>query len=141
MFPRIDLKKFNSNDDNKKQSKQKEKKTGNTSEESTIDINQFGQVKLRVAEVIKAEKVENTDKLLKVQLRVGTEEKQVVAGIAKHYSTDELIGKKAIFVANLKPVKLRGILSEGMILAASDNDGNLVLSSVDKNIASGSPVK
>ncbi len=125
----------------KNRANKKEKKTGNTSEESTIDINQFGQVKLRVAEVIKAEKVENTDKLLKVQLRVGTEEKQVVAGIAKHYSTDELIGKKAIFVANLKPVKLRGILSEGMILAASDNDGNLVLSSVDKNIASGSPVK
>jgi len=105
-----------------------------------ISIEQFAQIDLRVAEVISAEKVEKADKLLKLQLKVGDETRTVVSGIAKHYSAEDMVGKKVVLVANLKPTKLRGILSEGMILAASDSEILEVLT-VNKDISSGSPVK
>lgn len=134
LFPRIDLAAFETPE------KEEEPKL-QIPEKEYITIEEFGKIELRVAEVVKAEKIEKADKLLKVTLRMGSIEKQVVAGIAKYYEPQELTGKKVIFVANLKPVKLRGVLSEGMILAASDDQGNLVLSGTDKDIVSGSIVK
>ncbi|WP_353893329.1 methionine--tRNA ligase [Proteinivorax hydrogeniformans] len=146
MFPRIDLKKFekdasSSKGDKKDVKATKEKTKKEADKTQQIDINHFSQVQLKVAEVLEAEKVEKADKLLKVKLSVGDTQRQVVAGIAKSYAPQELIGKKVIFVANLKPAKLRGIVSEGMILAAEDAQGNLVLSSLDKEIESGTEVR
>ncbi|MGD9677786.1 MAG: methionine--tRNA ligase [Vulcanibacillus sp.] len=105
-----------------------------------ISIDDFFKLDLRVAEVIKAEKIEKADKLLKIQLDLGYEKRQVVSGIAKYYDLDELIGKKVICVTNLKPVTLKGEVSNGMILAASSED-NLVLATIFDNIPNGSKVK
>jgi methionyl-tRNA synthetase len=106
-----------------------------------ITIDEFAKVDLRVARVVKAERVEKADKLLKLTLDVGGKSRQVVSGIAQHYSPEELEGMSVILVANLKPVKLRGILSEGMILAASDERGKLVLVTASEEIESGSQVR
>lgn len=106
-----------------------------------IDINTFAQVDLRVAEVLEVERVKGADRLLKLQLEVGDERRQVVAGIAQHYEPEQLVGRRVVIVANLKPVKLRGELSQGMVLAATDEDGVLGLLTTDKEIKSGSKVK
>lgn len=105
-----------------------------------ISIDDFFQMDLRVAEVIEAAPVAGADRLLKLQLDLGSETRQVVSGIAEHYRPEELVGQKVICVANLKPVKLRGEKSEGMILAASEN-GRLVLSTVSGDIPNGTRVK
>lgn len=105
-----------------------------------ISIEEFAKLDLRVAEVISCEKVEKADKLLKLEVKVGTEVRTIVAGIAKFYKPEEMIGKKVIIVANLKPAKLRGITSQGMVLAASNKD-ILEALSVTKDIPSGSRVK
>ena len=107
-------------------------------EEITFD--DFMKVELRVAEVIHAEPVKKADKLLKIQLDLGYEKRQVVSGIAKFYNPEELKGRKVICVTNLKPVKLRGELSEGMILAG-EKDGILSLAEVDSSLANGARVK
>ncbi len=107
-------------------------------EEITID--DFKKVELRVAQVIKAEPVPKADKLLKLQLDLGYEQRQVVSGIAEHYKPEELTGKKVICVTNLKPVKLRGVLSQGMILAGS-LDGQLALASIAESLPNGAQVK
>lgn len=104
-----------------------------------ITIDDFAKVDLRVAKVLEAEKVEKADKLLKMKLQVGEEVRQVVSGIAKYYTPEEMVGKTLILVANLKPAKLRGIESQGMILAAS-NESGLSLVTIDKDIASGAHV-
>jgi methionyl-tRNA synthetase len=105
-----------------------------------ISIDEFAKVDMRVAKVVAAEKVKGADKLLKLQLDVGGEVRQVVSGIAKHYTPEELVGNCVIVVANLKPVKLRGEESRGMILAASTN-GELALLTVNKDIPTGVRVK
>ena len=105
-----------------------------------ISIEEFAKIDLRVAKVLEAEKVEGADKLLKLKLEMGSEIRQVVSGIAKHYSPEDLSGKYVLLVANLKPVKLRGIESQGMILAASD-DKNLVLATLDGFMESGARVR
>jgi methionyl-tRNA synthetase len=97
-------------------------------------------VDLRVAEVIHAEPIKKADRLLKIQLDLGYEKRQVVSGIAKYYKPEELIGKKVICVVNLKPVKLRGELSQGMILAGSQDD-ILSVATVDSSLPNGSRVK
>lgn len=110
-------------------------------QEGLISLDQFQQVDLRVAAITKAEKIPKADKLLKVEVLLGNSEKrQVVAGIAEHYQPDQLIGKHVIFVSNLKPVKLRGVLSQGMLLAATAEDGSLALTTVDRKIPAGSRV-
>ncbi len=108
-------------------------------ENELIDIETFFKTELRVAEIIRAEKIKKSDKLLKLQIRLGSEERQIVAGIAQHYTPEELIGKKVIAVANLKPVKLRGHLSEGMLLAAS-SDQKLTLLTILDDLPSGSKI-
>ncbi|GEK34474.1 methionine--tRNA ligase [Kurthia sibirica] len=105
-----------------------------------ITIDDFLKVDLRVATVTACEKIPKADKLLKLQVDLGYEQRQVVSGIAKFYKAEELIGRKVIVVANLKPVKLRGELSQGMILAGSKDDV-LVLATVDEKLANGAKVK
>ena len=105
-----------------------------------ITIDDFAKIDLRVATVIAAERVPKTDKLIKLQVKIGDEERIIVSGIAQHYEPENLIGKNVIVIANLKPAKLRGIESRGMVLAASDGEGNLVLADAP-GIASGSKVK
>uniref|UniRef100_UPI004047D39F methionine--tRNA ligase n=1 Tax=Lysinibacillus sp. FSL H8-0500 TaxID=2921393 RepID=UPI004047D39F len=105
-----------------------------------ITIDDFMKIDLRVATVTACESVPKADKLLKLQVDLGYEQRQVVSGIAKFYSPDELIGQKVIVVANLKPVKLRGELSQGMILAG-EKDGILKLASVDQKLENGAKVK
>lgn len=105
-----------------------------------ISIDDFAKIDLRVATVVAAERVPKTDKLIKLQVKIGDEERTIVSGIAQHYEPENLIGKNVIVIANLKPAKLRGIESRGMVLAASDGEGNLVLADAP-GIASGSKVK
>jgi methionyl-tRNA synthetase len=105
-----------------------------------IGIDDFAKVELRVAQVIACEPVPKADKLLKLQLDLGFEQRQVVSGIAKFYKPEELVGRKVICVTNLKPVKLRGELSRGMILAASEGD-QLTLATVPDSMPNGAVVK
>jgi len=105
-----------------------------------ISIDDFAKVELRVAQVIAAEPIPKADRLLKLQLDLGYEQRQVVSGIAEHYKPEDLVGRKVICVVNLKPVKLRGELSQGMILAAS-KDGQLTLATVPDSMPNGAIVK
>ncbi|WP_152394086.1 methionine--tRNA ligase [Paenibacillus guangzhouensis] len=105
-----------------------------------IAIDDFMKVDLRVAQVLAAEPVKKADKLLKLQLDLGYEQRQVVSGIAKFYTPEQLVGRKVICVTNLKPVKLRGELSQGMILAASAGD-QLTLATVPDSMPNGAIVK
>jgi methionyl-tRNA synthetase len=116
---------------------------GETAEiaQGLITLDQFQKVDLRVAKIIAAERIPKSDKLLKIEIELGEDlNRQVVAGIAEYYQPDELIGRLVLFVANLKPVKLRGILSQGMLLAATAEDGSLALTTVDQNMPAGSRV-
>lgn len=112
-------------------------------EDGLISIDDFGKVKLRVGQILAAERIEKSEKLLKLQVDLGEERgpRQILAGIAKHYAPDTLIGRKIVVVANLKPAKLMGHPSEGMLLAASDNAGNLELLSPGGVVAPGSIVR
>ncbi len=92
-------------------------------------------------EVIKCEKVPKADKLLVSTIRIGSQDRTIVSGIAKYYTPEEFIGKKVVVVTNLKPVKLRGIMSEGMILCASDDNNNMIAVGPLGEIASGAIVK
>ena len=95
---------------------------------------------MRVAQVISAEKIEGADKLLKLQIDLGNEKRQIVAGIAQHYPPEELVGRKIVVVINLKPVKIRGVESNGMLLAASDANVISILTPT-KDVAVGSKIK
>ncbi len=105
-----------------------------------ITIDAFNAIDLRIATVTACEKIPKADKLLKLQVDLGYEQRQVVSGIAEHYKPEELVGQKVIVVANLKPVKLRGEWSQGMILAGT-SDGVLKLATADASLANGSRVK
>lgn len=122
----------------KAEAKKEAKPAAAADDEITID--DFAKIDLRVATVVAAERVPKTDKLIKLQVKIGDEERTIVSGIAQHYEPENLIGKNVIVIANLKPAKLRGIESRGMVLAASDGEGNLVLADAP-GIASGSKVK
>ena len=106
-----------------------------------ISIDDFAKLELRVAEVRKVEAHPKADKLLVFEVALGSETRTIVSGIKQWYKPEELMGKKVIIVANLKPVKLRGIMSQGMILSAEDSEGNLSVSALDRDIASGSEVR
>ncbi|TAA69702.1 methionine--tRNA ligase [Planococcus salinarum] len=105
-----------------------------------ITIDDFAKVDLRAATVTACEPVPKTSKLLKLQLDLGYEQRQVVSGIAEHYKPEELVGKKVVVVANLKPVKLRGELSQGMILAG-EKDGFLTMASIAEKLPNGAKIK
>ena len=97
-----------------------------------ISIDDFAKV-----EVLEVEKVEGADKLLKLQIKVGEENRQIVAGIAEHYSPEELVGKKIVVVANLKPAVIRGVESNGMLLAVSTKDSVILVTPEDTDVPSG----
>lgn len=105
-----------------------------------IDIKDFEKIDLRVAEVIECERVKNSEKLLKLKVKIGREERQIVAGIGKHYKPEELIGKRVVVFANLKPAKLMGIESQGMLLAAVKDEKLTIITTLDE-IDSGSQVR
>lgn len=105
-----------------------------------IAIDDFDKVQIRVGEVLKCEPVKKSKKLLVSQIRVGSEVRQIVSGIAQHYTPEEMVGKKVAVITNLKPVKLCGVESQGMVLAAGDDEGNLSLLTVDKDIIAGSEI-
>ena len=123
LFPRIETEKEETpaKPEKTKTAPKQEKKT-ETAESGVITIDEFKRTELRVAEVTAAERVPKTDKLMKLTLTLGDETREVVSGIADTYTAEELVGKHVILVANLKPAKLRGIVSHGMVLAASDGE-------------------
>ena len=122
--------------------KMEEKKVGIVDDSKPlIDIETFDKAEIRVGEVINSERVEKSDKLLKNTVKIGDEIRTIVSGIAKHYNPEQIIGKKVLVVTNLKPIKLRGIESNGMILCAvTENDEVLKLATIDGDIPSGSEV-
>jgi len=99
----------------------------------TIAFEEFARVKLRVAKITECDPVEGSDKLYKLTIRIGDETRTLAAGLAKHYTPDELLGKKIIVVCNLAPRTLKGIESQGMLLAAEDDEGRLGLLSLDND--------
>jgi methionyl-tRNA synthetase len=107
-----------------------------------MTIDEFGKVELRVATIKAAEPHPNADRLLVLKIDIGEpEERQLVAGIRAHYTLEELVGKQIIVVANLQPATLRGMESQGMLLAATDNNsGNVIVLSPEKQVAPGSKV-
>lgn len=144
LFPRMEKKKEQPKQAQPEQSKKgKKKKEQQITEDGLVTFDQFGKFELRVAEITAADTIPKADRLLKLTV-LAPEERTIVAGIAEHYSPEELIGKQVIIVANLKPAKLRGVLSQGMVLAAKEKleDGTekLVLSTVAGSIAPGSRV-
>ena len=142
LFPRLDVEKEVETIKNMmKKPAEEPKKKKSDSKKDEIAFDDFMKLDLRVAEVVHAEKMKNADKLLRLQLDVGSGKRQVISGIAEYYKPEDLIGKKVICVTNLKPVKLRGELSEGMVLSGEDDKGNLALASVAEDLPNGSVVK
>ncbi len=107
---------------------------------SVIDLDQFLQIDLRVARVVEADKVAGADRLLRLTVDLGGETRQIVAGIAKQYKPEQLVGKQVIVVANLKPAKLRGVESQGMLLAA-DQAGTPIVATFEEPVEPGSRVR
>ena len=106
-----------------------------------ISIDDFMKVQLRVGEILKCEEVPKSKKLLCSQVKIGSEVKQIVSGIKQHYSAEEMVGKKVVVVTNLKPAKLAGVLSEGMLLCAEDAEGNLSLLTPEKDMPNGAEIR
>ncbi len=105
-----------------------------------ISYNDFARLDLRVARIVSAEKVDGSDKLLKLGISFGVESRTLVAGIAKYYSPSELVDKAIIVIYNLEPKKLRGIESQGMLLAAEDGEGRVSLLTIDKFVGAGAKI-
>ncbi|MCI5970061.1 MAG: methionine--tRNA ligase [Oscillospiraceae bacterium] len=126
-----------------KKAKKEEKKSDSKKEDAPaeISIDDFAKINLKVGKVLECKRVEGADKLLVSQIKIGDEVRQIVSGIAKYYSPEDMVGKKVVVVTNLKPVKLRGVLSQGMILAAADENENLSLVAPDKDLSDGSKVQ
>lgn len=106
-----------------------------------ITIDEFARLDLRVAEVISAKPVEGATRLLLLEVDLGDERRTLVAGIAEHRQPEEIVGKKIVVVANLQPAVIRGITSNGMLLAAQSPEGTLAVVTVDHPVANGSRVR
>ena len=121
LFPRLELDKeifkVEENNNNEKDIKDEEKIV-----KEFITIDDLDKVELKVGQIINVERIENADKLYKLTVDIGTETRTIVSGLVKYYSKEELLNKQVVVVANLKPVKLRGVESQGMLLAAGDYD-------------------
>lgn len=105
-----------------------------------ISIDDFRKVELKVATVKSAEAHPNADRLIVLQVDLGSEQRQICAGIRNHYTPEELVGKQVVVVANLETAKLRGLESQGMLLAASD-DGRVIILTPEKPVLAGAQVK
>lgn len=159
LFPRIDTKKTATDAGKPQQTKQKDSAnvttiTGNSSSSDAapaapaaapqadlITIDDFARIQLRIADILAAERIEGAKKLLRLQIRIGDEERQIVAGIAETYAPEDLPGKQIAVVANLQPATIRGVQSQGMLLAATNEQGQAILLHPDKQVTSGSRVK
>ncbi len=126
LFPRIEV-------------KEKQDNASTAATDNLVSIDDFTKIKLKTAKVLSAEKVEGADKLLKLQIEIGREKRQIVAGVAKFYSPEQIIGRTIVVVSNLKPAKIRGIESNGMLLAAKAG-GELKLITVEADIKTGADV-
>ncbi|MFA6621668.1 MAG: methionine--tRNA ligase [Candidatus Caldatribacteriota bacterium] len=143
LFPRIDDKKKTGKEKERKEKVPEMEKVEDKcikEEKEYISIEEFKKIDLRVGKVLAAEDVPGTDKLLKITVDFNSETRTLVAGIKKHYSPEELIGKNIVVVFNLEPAKIRGIKSQGMLLAASDNE-EVVLLTTDRKIDAGSRIR
>ena len=105
-----------------------------------ISYEDFDKLQFRVGKIIKCEEVPKSKKLLCSQVKIGSQVKQIVSGIKQHYSAEEMVGKKVMVLVNLKPAKLAGVLSEGMLLCAEDADGNLALMTPEKKMPAGAEI-
>lgn len=108
---------------------------------ATISIDDFRNIELRVATITAAAPHPNADRLLVLTVDLGSEQRQLVAGIRAHYEPQDLIGKQIVVIANLEPATLRGVESQGMLLAASDSEGRLAIVTPEKPVAPGAQVK
>ncbi|MCX7799514.1 MAG: methionine--tRNA ligase subunit beta, partial [Fimbriimonadales bacterium] len=144
IFPRLDARKVPTVQPEKPQRAAPEPQPAQRKTESRlpeISIDDFAKVELRIARVLEAEALEGSDKLLKLVVVVGDERRQIVAGIRKNYSPLDLIGRQVVVVFNLKPATLRGTESQGMLLAAVDEDGGAILLQPDKEAPEGARVR
>lgn len=147
LFPRVDMEALlkevieteNEADKDEPQAETTEHKA--TEHKPEVTIEDFARLEFRVAEVVDVKPHPKADKLLVLKVALGNTERTIVSGIKEFYKPEDLTGKKVIIVANLKPVKLRGVESQGMILAAEDGEGNLSVATLDRDIASGSEVR
>ena len=105
-----------------------------------ITYDDFAKLQFQVGEIIACEAVPKSKKLLCSQVKIGSQVRQIVSGIKAYYSPEEMVGKKVMVVVNLKPAKLAGVMSEGMLLCAEDADGNLALMTPEKNMPSGAEI-
>ncbi len=105
-----------------------------------ITFDDFMKMQFQVGEIISCEEVKKSKKLLCSQVKIGSEIKQIVSGIKQYYSAEEMVGKKVMVLVNLKPAKLAGVLSEGMLLCAEDADGNLALMAPEKPMPAGAEI-
>ncbi len=126
---------------NEKEEVPKEEKNGmDVEKKPEITYDDFAKLQLQIGEVIKCEEVPKSKKLLCFQIRIGSETRQILSGIKAWYKADEMVGRKVMVITNLKPAKLAGMMSEGMILSAADDEGNLALMMPDKDMKAGSEV-
>ncbi len=140
LFARLDLNEVMEKVDELNKKDEPKVKYPQVEKKPEISIDDFDKIQIRVGEVLKCEPVPKSKKLLVSQIRVGDEVRQIVSGISNYYKSEEMTGKKVAVVTNLKPAKLCGMLSEGMILAAMDDENNLSVLTVDKDIISGSEI-
>lgn len=122
--------------------------SGESGKDAVIDIEakpeitfeEFGTMQFQVGEIIACEEVKKSRKLLCSQVKIGSQVKQIVSGIKAHYTAEEMVGKKVMVLVNLKPAKLAGVLSEGMLLCAEDENGNLALMTPEKEMPAGAVI-
>ncbi|MCI9370303.1 MAG: methionine--tRNA ligase [Lachnospiraceae bacterium] len=142
LFARLDMKEALAKVEEiqKKQTGEAQIKYPKVEPKEEISIDDFDKIQIRVGEVLQCESVKKSKKLLVSQIRIGEEVRQIVSGIAQHYKPEEMVGKKVAVITNLKPVKLCGVESQGMILAAGDDEGNLSVLTVDRDMIAGSEI-
>ena len=148
LFARLDVKEVLEKVEAQKAAQQAAGGAGEAKRSAVIDIepkpeityDDFAKLQFQVGEIIACEAVKKSKKLLCSQVKIGSQVRQIVSGIKSAYSPEEMVGKKVMVVTNLKPAKLAGILSEGMILCAEDAEGNLALMTPEKDIKPGSEV-
>ncbi len=147
LFPRIEKKESEkgkgrkmSDEENKAASRPSKTEGGASKSDNLISINEFAKVQLKIGKVLGAERVEGSNKLIKLQVDTG-ETRQIVAGIAKVYAPDDLVGRKIVVVTNLKPARLMGVESQGMLLAATDDSGDPVILVPEKDVKEGAGIK
>lgn len=148
LFARMDIKEVMEKVEAMKPASEPEKEEAPAAEEDGIDIeakpeityDDFAKLQFQVGEIVKCEAVAKSKKLLCSQVKIGNQTRQILSGIKAHYSPEEMVGKKVMVVTNLKPAKLAGMVSEGMILCAEDADGNLSLMVPEKKMPSGAEI-